>query len=325
MRRREFLKSAGVSATALVSAGTRLNAGASGVGTKPASPAQLPRRRYGKTEIELSVIGLGGILLSGMEQENASRVVAEFVERGGNYFDVAPTYGNAERRLGPALELYRKKVFLACKTTQRKRDGAEAEFKESLRRLRTDYFDLYQMHGISDVRKDVDVAFSKGGVMELLLAAKKSGQVRHLGFSAHSIEATRAALERYEFDSILFPVNFACYFKGGFGPQIVELAKRKGAAVLAIKALARQIWPKNDANRKRYSKCWYQPLTNRREAELGLRFTLSQPVTATVPPGEEPLFKLALDVASQFRPLNDHERRELKTLSADLNPIFPSP
>ena len=324
MRRRQFLKSAALSATALTSTSISRKTSAGVVSTKPASPAQLPRRRYGKTEIELSVIGLGGILLSGMEQEKASRVVAEFVERGGNYFDVAPTYGNAEHRLGPALEPYRKNVFLACKTTQRRRDGAEAEFKESLRRLRTDYFDLFQLHGISDVKKDVDVAFSKGGVMELLLAAKKSGQVRHLGFSAHSIEATRAALERYEFDSILFPVNFACYFKGGFGPQIVELARRKGAAVLAIKALARQIWPKDDPNRKVHSKCWYQPLTDPREAELGLRFTLSQPVTATVPPGEESLFQLALEAASRFKPLNDRERRDLENLSAELNPIFPS-
>jgi len=149
------------------------------------------------------------------------------VERGVNYFDVAPSYGNAQEKLGPALEPYRKNCFLACKTAKRQRAAAEAEFKRSFELLRTDWFDLYQLHSISDVAKDVDAVFVSGGVMDMLIDAKKSGRVRHLGFSAHSIEAAVAALDRYEFDSVLFPVNFATYYEGNFGPQIMPRPWRR--------------------------------------------------------------------------------------------------
>ena len=118
--------------------------------------------------------------------------------------------------------------------------------------------------------------------METFIEARKSGQVRHLGFSAHSVKAALAALDRFEFDSILFPVNFATYEKGAFGPQIMEAARAKGVARLALKAMARQNWPEgSDEERKKYPKCWYQPLTDPHEAELALRFTLSQPLFET--------------------------------------------
>lgn len=288
----------------------------------PSNAPILPRRPYGRDRIPLSVVGFGGIVVMNAEPSHASRVVAETVERGVNYFDVAPTYGDAELKLGPALEPYRKKVFLACKTTERSRDGAAEELKRSLERMRTDYFDLYQLHGIKDVAKDVDAAFAKGGAMEVLIEAQKAGQVRHLGFSAHSVEAALAAMDRFEFDSILFPVSFTTWFQGNFGASVVERAKAKGTAVLALKAMARQSWPKNDPARKTYPKCWYQPLTDPHEAELGVRFTLSQPVTAFLPPGEESLFRLALDLAAHYRPITDSEVSELKTLAAKLDPIF---
>jgi predicted aldo/keto reductase-like oxidoreductase len=282
----------------------------------------LSRREYGKTGVQLSVIGMGGIVVMNAEQEHANRVVAEAVERGVNYFDVAPTYGNAEEKLGPALEPYRKNVFLACKTTERRREGAEAQLQRSLERLRTDHFDLYQLHAIADMKKDVDVIFAKGGAMEVFIEAKKAGRVRFLGFSAHSVEAALAAMDRYDFDSVLFPINFACWHKGNFGPQVIRKAQSKGLALLALKAMGRQKWPEGDPQRKQYGKCWYQPLTDRREAELGLRFTLSQPVTAAIPPGEESLFRLALDIAARFKPIAPEEEKELQAIAATLNPFF---
>lgn len=282
----------------------------------------LPRRPFGKTGIQLSVIGMGGIVVMNAEQEHSNRVVAEFVERGVNYFDVAPAYGDAEVKLGPALEPYRKDVFLACKTGKRTRDESAAELKQSLKTLRTDYFDLYQLHAVTETAKDIDSVFTKGGAMETFIEAKKSGQVRYLGFSAHSVEAAFAAMDRFDFDSILFPVNFATYFAGNFGPQIMEKAQSKGLARLALKALAFQRWPENHPDRKQYPKCWYQPLTDRHQAELALRFTLNQSVTAALPPGEESLFRLALDLASNLSPLTESELKELKALATPSNPIF---
>jgi aryl-alcohol dehydrogenase-like predicted oxidoreductase len=285
----------------------------------------LPRRPYGRGRIPLSVIGFGGILVSSVEQAVADRRVAEAVERGVNYFDVAPQYGDAEIKLGPALQTYRAGVFLAGKTLERTRAGAAAELKRTLKRLRTDHIDLYQLHALIDLQKDVDVAFGKDGALEAFIEAKKAGAIRHLGFSAHTVEAALAAMDRYDFDSVLFPINFTNYFKGNFGRTVIEQAQAKGLTILALKMLCRQQWDENDPSRQKYAKCWYQPVTDRREAELALRFTLGQPVTAAIPPGEESLFRLALDLAADFRPLTGVELKELQALAGTLRPIFQHP
>lgn len=292
--------------------------------TNGSNAARLPRREYGRTGVRLSIIGMGGIVVKGMEQERANRVVAEAVGRGVNYFDVAPSYGDAELRFGPALQPYRKDIFLAVKTGQRTREAAAAELEQSLERLRTDMIDLYQLHSLTNVERDVDVAFGKGGAMETLLEAKRSGRIRFLGFSAHTTEAALAALDRYDFDSVLFPVTFGSWFRNNFGPAIMEKAAARGAARLALKAMARQRWPGDDPRRRDFPNTWYQPITERREADLALRFTLSQPITAAIPPGVESLFHLALDIAADFRPITPDETAELRALSERLVPIMPA-
>jgi aryl-alcohol dehydrogenase-like predicted oxidoreductase len=324
MKRRDFLRTAAVTTAALGLKNVLPQAEGAQTDDAAASSnrASLPRREYGKTGVKLSIIGFGGFMLDDTEQEFANRVVAAAVERGVNYFDVAPSYGNAEVQLGPALEPYRKNVFLACKTREREREGAEAELKRSLERLRTDHFDLYQLHGITNVKRDVDAAFAKGGAMEALIQAKKEGRVRFLGFSAHSVEAALAAMDRYDFDSTLFPVNFACYYKGNFGHQVVEKAKSKGVARIALKVQARQRWTRNDPQRENYHRCWYQPITDPHEAELAVKFTLSQPVTAAIPPADARLFHQGLELAMNFKPITPKEEDELKALAEKLNPVF---
>jgi len=327
IERRDFLKGSAAVTGSVVAGGllqrsdgqeSECGPGCIACGNAP----KLPQRAYGDTGERLSIIGFGGIAVSGVEQEHANRFVAEAIEKGVNYFDVAPSYGDAEIKLGPALEPYRKNVFLACKTERRTKEGAAAELKESLQRLRTDHVDLYQLHAISDVQKDVDTVFAKDGAMEAFLDAKKQGRIRYLGFSAHSEEAALAAMERYEFDSILFPINFATFYKSSFGPRVMEAAKSKGVARLALKALARQQWPKDDPMRKQYAKCWYQPLTKQDEAKLALYFTLSQPITAAIPPGEESLFRMAVELAMGFRPVSQQEKQTLQQMAQALNPIF---
>ena len=328
MKRREFLKKTTLTAGAISAGIIAEKVGA--MGNKNATqesmkePGRIPMRQYGKSDVKLSVIGFGGIVVMGNEQEQANKLVSEAFERGVNYYDVAPTYGDgeAEIKLGPALEPYRKKSFLACKTAEREYGPAKKEFERSLKRLRTDYFDLYQLHAITDVEKDVDTVFGKGGTMKLLIEAKKAGQIRHLGFSAHSHEAALAAMGRYDFDSILFPVNFANYYKGGFGLEVIKAAKEKEVAILALKMFARQQWPKDAPTRERYSKCWYQPITDREQAKLVMAFTLSQPVTAAVPPGDEALFRLAMDLAMEYEPITQVQTEKVKSLAMGLNPIF---
>lgn len=280
----------------------------------------MEKRQLGKTGKSLSMIGFGGILVMDEEPSTASRLVAQAVERGINYFDVAPSYGNAEQRLGPALEPYRKSAFLACKTEKRTAEEATAALHQSLEYLRTDYFDLYQLHGVKTM-EDVEQIAGPGGALEALVKAREQGTVRHLGFSAHSEEAALSLLDRFEFDSILFPFNWVCWHQGKFGPRLLEKAQDRGAGVLAIKALAKRKLKQDE--KRRWAKSWYSPVDNFQEASLALRFTLSKPITAAVSPGHAELLWWACDAADLFTPLSEEEEAQVAQRSQGLEPIFP--
>jgi len=278
----------------------------------------------GRTGQRLSVIGFGGMLVVGETQPEADRLVASAVERGVSYFDVAPTYGagEAEERLGPALEPFRDRVFLACKTTRRDAAGAQEELERSLRRLRTDHFDLYQLHGVKELA-EVEQVFAPGGAMETLLKAREQGKTRFVGFSAHSAEAAVELLRRFPFDSVLCPLNFATYLHGGFGPQIVAAARESGAGLLALKAMCRRPLPPGTTVEQRpWRKCWYEPITDEAMASLALRFTLSLPVTAAITPGHEVLWEMALRVAQDPTPLTPEEEQRVRELAATTEPLF---
>jgi aryl-alcohol dehydrogenase-like predicted oxidoreductase len=282
----------------------------------------MERRILGRTGRELSIVGMGGVVFVGMNDTEAIEIVSEAMDRGVNYFDVAPSYGKdqeTEKRLGAGLAGRRDSVFLACKTGKRTKAEAEEELNRSLSHLRTDYFDLYQLHAIT-TREDVETALGPGGAMETFIAAREAGKVRHLGFSAHSVEAALMAMEQFPFDSALFPVNFVTFYNGGFGSQIMAKAQEKGVGCLALKAMARTNW-KEGAERP-FPHCWYEPLSDPHLAELAVRFTLSQPVTAAIPPGDPRLFRLALDIAENFRPITDAELAELRDYGQPLEPLF---
>jgi len=282
--------------------------------------ARLQRRPYGSTGESLSIIGMGAIVVMDATVDEARDRVAWAVDQGVNYFDVAPTYGNAQERLGPALEPHRSGVFLACKTEQRSAAGVDAALEESLRMLHTDHVDLDQLHAVSTM-EDVGRVFAPGGAMEAFVRARAAGKARFLGFSAHSQEAAIGAMERFEFDSVLFPVNYAAWNVGGFGPAIMAEAERRGIARLALKAMAHGKWP--EAGERRYQKTWYEPLDVPRQAELALRWTLGHPITAAIPPGEWNLFQMAVGIASNYSPLSPEETAELMTYVPAEPAVFP--
>lgn len=282
----------------------------------------IEKRSLGKTGEKLSMIGFGGIVVDKATTAEAASRVKEAIDHGINYFDVAPSYGNAEEMLGPALEPYRKDVFLACKTTERKKEGARKELEQSLNYLKTDHFDLYQLHAVTSL-EDVETIFGDGGAMETFLEAQKEGKVRFLGFSAHSVEAAMALMERFDFDTILFPFNFATWYAGNFGPQVMEKAKEKGMGILALKAMAWRPWEEDEERTN--SKTWYKPLPGPEAANQGLRFTLSHPVTAAIPPGHEDLFSMALKLAQDFKPMDKEEIVQIKEKAMQTNPLFRYP
>jgi predicted aldo/keto reductase-like oxidoreductase len=317
MNRREFVVGAAGASAAL----SLFPAGLAGV-EREKGPGGLERRTLGKTGERLSIVGFGGIVVMNATTDEASTRVREAFEVGVNYFDVAPSYGNAEDMLGPALEPYRKRVFLACKTQGRTKEAASAELDSSLKKMRTDHFDLYQHHAVTK-KADAEKILGPGGAMEAFEAAKKAGKVRFLGFSAHSVEAATALMEGHAFDTILFPVNYATWHSGAFGPQVLAKAREKGMGILCLKALAKQSWP--EGAKKRYEKCWYEPFDTPEEAGLALRFTLSHPVTAAIPPGDEKIFQMALRLAGRFEPLSPVEVDEIKARGLKAAPLFKYP
>lgn len=284
----------------------------------------VPRRAW-KGGIELSILALGGIVVCKMPQAESSRRVAEAYERGINYFDCAPSYfdGEAEMKLGEALRPYRNKVFLAEKTQKRDAKSGRVELEQTLQRFHTDHVDLYQFHAVGSM-EDVDKILAPGGAAELFLAAKKEGKARHLGFSAHNAPAAIRLMDALELDSVMFPVNVNAWENGGFGPQIMAKAKEKGMARMALKALAMGLWPKEMKESERpWAKCWYEPISDPEMAKLALRFTLNQDVTAAVPPGNEKIFDMTMELASGPLPvLSAEELDGLKRSVGKVEPVF---
>jgi aryl-alcohol dehydrogenase-like predicted oxidoreductase len=281
----------------------------------------MEKRRLGKTGESLSMVGFGGIAVMNEEPVSAKQLVAEAVEeRGINYFDVAPSYGNAEERLGPALEPYRQSVFLACKTGKRNAQEAEQELNQSLKRLRTDHFDLYQLHAVKTL-DEVEQILGPQGALETFIKARDQGKVRFLGFSAHSEEAALALMDRFNFDTILFPFNWVCWYQGHFGPPVLEKAREKDMGVLALKTLAKRQW--KEGEERRWSKTWYSPVDTFEEAQLAVRFTFSKPITAGTSPGHAQLLWWMCDAAERFTPLSEQEAAALEKRSEGLAPIFP--
>lgn len=315
MKRRDFIRTASIAAPMI----SMFPADLSSI-SREAKPGKIEKRSLGSTGEMLSMIGFGGIVVKDADPAEAWSLVKLAIDAGINYFDVAPSYGDAEVKLGPVLEPYRKGVFLACKTGKRSNVEARAELEQSLKNLRTDHFDLYQHHAVTTL-EDVEKIFSPEGAMVTFLEAKRQGLIRYIGFSAHSVEAAFAMMERFDFDTILFPFNYATWNSGNFGPQVLARAREKKMGILALKAMAKGPWAKG-ADRSKYPKCWYEPLTTPEDIRMGLRFTLSHPVTAAVPPGEAELFKIALSLRNDIKPLKKADIQNIKAKAAAVIPLF---
>ena len=284
--------------------------------------------------VALPVLGFGGVIICADEFADPQRCkefVTHAVRRGATYIDVAPEYGDgvSQARLGPALEGLREQCFLACKTMFRDAIGAEKDLQTSLAALRTEYLDLYQMHSIT-TKEDVDEALAPGGALETFKKYKELGVVRHLGFSAHDEEQALRLIATGEFETILFPVNFAAVRHGGFGAQVLAAAVSAGMAVLALKSYAKCRLkpsegivaldlggtlgpPVGDATtikhipqqilatyKRDYAvvchpkfKCWYEPEADPAWAEKLHRWTLAQPgVVSALAPGNAEMFEM---------------------------------
>jgi predicted aldo/keto reductase-like oxidoreductase len=324
MKRRTFLKGVGGIATGIT---VHSLTGCEQMLSKKEDDqvAGLPRRTLGRTGKKVSIVGFPGLALSHYDQDRCNEGLLDAFERGVNYYDVAPAYGkdgDCEKKMGIGLQavaIDRSRIFLACKTKMRDKEGSRMELERSLKRLKTDYFDLYQMHHIR-TPEEVKQALGPGGAIETFLKAKEEGKVRHLGFSAHTTKGALEAMRGFRFDTVMFPINFVEFFKMGFGKAILELANEQGAAVLAIKPLSKGPWPK-DANRTR--KWWYRATETQDEVDLAMRFTLSKkPVVAGIPPSFLDLLDKTIEAGRSYNTITETETLRLQEIAKNCESLF---
>jgi len=283
--------------------------------------SEMPKRVLGKTGEKISIVGFGGIALRNNGQEFANETVAEAYDLGIDYFDIAPAYGNSQDLLGPALEPYRKNVFLASKTAKRDKAGSEEELHESLKLLKTDHFDLYQFHALTGM-EELDKLFASDGAIETFVKARKDGKVRYLGFSAHNEEVALKAMDLFDFDTILYPINCACWLNGNFGPAVFEKARSKNMGVLALKAIAKE---RVGNDTKPYPNMWYKPFEEDEDIIDALRFTLSKDITATVHAGDVKFMMKTIKMVRSAAEFMPPDPGEIEAMVKGIDPIFTHP
>jgi predicted aldo/keto reductase-like oxidoreductase len=166
----------------------------------------------------------------------------------------------------------------------------------------------------------VKKALGPGGAMEAVLKAKDEGKVKYIGFSAHTTKAALEALRGFQFDTAMFPINFAEFYLRDFGKEVMALANERGAAILAIKPMSRGGWHQGEERTRQW---WYRSVETEKEVNLAWRFTLSQKgVVAGIPPSYLDLLDKAIAAGKAYRPPTETELAELQQIAKGCESIF---
>lgn len=266
----------------------------------------MEKRRLGKTGHMSSILALGGAAFSTVAQAEADAAINTALEHGINHIDVGPLYGDAEIRIGPWMGRHRKDFFLGCKTQARDKNAAWESIRRSLDRLRVDYFDLFQFHGVDDL-ETLGRILGPGGAMEAVLEAKRQGLIKHIGITGHRPFVYVEAINRFDFDTVLFPLSrvHAAHVNAdnNFSP-LLEACKRKDVGTIAIKAVSKQVWQTDT----RAYRTWYEPFDDQRQIDRSLWYTLSQGVTTAPMPSDLRLWSKVIDAAERFRQMSLEEQ-----------------
>lgn len=283
----------------------------------------MQRRRFGRTGHMSTIVIFGAFAVGQLPQREADATMELLMEHGVNHIDVAPSYHDAELRLGPWLEKYRDYFFLGCKTQLRGCKEARVELHRSLERLRVDRFDLYQLHAVTTM-EELEQCFAPGGSLEAILEARDEGLTTYVGITSHGLEAPAVqleALKRFDFDSLLFPLNFKLWSDPAYrqdATSLLQLAAERDVGIMVIKSLAKGPW----GDREPRYHCWYEPFDDAEDIERVLHFALSQPVTGAISAGDARLLPMILDAAERFQPMDDVEQQALLARADDFEPLF---
>jgi predicted aldo/keto reductase-like oxidoreductase len=280
-------------------------------------------RRFGRTEHESSLAIFGAVALADADPQQTEQAVQMILDAGVNHIDIAPSYGEAEKALGPFIPQIRQQVFLGCKTMERTRQGALDELQRSLERLQTDYFDLYQLHAVTSL-DELYAAAGKDGALEGIMEAEAQGLVRNIGISGHGANAPMVfveALRRYEFDSITFPINFIQYANERYRmytDRLLTICKQRDVGVMAIKSTARAPW----GERQKTFSTWYEPFNDPEMIQKAVNFTLSMPVTGICTVGDLGLLPHVLKACQNFAPMDSSQQQMLMFRAGDYEALF---
>lgn len=284
----------------------------------------MEKRRLGCTNHMSSVVIFGAAAFWEIDRVTAEQALDMAHTAGVNHIDVAPQYGEGEERVGLWLESRREQFFLGCKTLERKRAEAWAELHRSLDKLRTAQLDLYQLHAVGTF-EELDAAFAAGGAIEALVEAKAQGLTRYLGITGHGLETPRVhleALRRFDFDTVMFPLNPTLYANADYrrdAERLLETCAARDVGVMIIKSIAKGPWGDNP---KRYNS-WYEPYDQQDMIARGVRFALSQPsVTCVASAADVRLLPMMLKAGQEYMPMSAEEQAEAIAQAAALEPLF---
>ena len=283
----------------------------------------MEQRRFGRTGHMSSVAILGAAAFWRVTQAEADRAMEEVIAAGVNHIDVAPSYGLAEERLEPWLARERDRFFLGCKTMKRTKTEAAAELRQSLERLRVDRFDLYQLHEINTPEK-LDEVTGAGGALEAILDARAEGLTRHIGITGHGMDVPQLfleALRRFDFDTVLFPLNFMLYADATYrraAEELVRQCRARDVGTMIIKSVAKSPWH----GRPQTYGTWYEPFDDARHVQQAINFALSQDVTGVCTAGDPAILRLMLAACERFTPLNPVQQAELVASTAQYEPFL---
>jgi len=274
-------------------------------------------RALGTTGQESTVVTFGAIALNWLDQEGANQMVELVREHGINHFDVAPTYGDAELKLGPKLRQYREEIFLGCKTQERSYEGAWRKLERSLDRLGVEKIDLYQVHGL-EYEHELETITAEDGALRAFREAQEQGLIDHIGLTSHgNPNLILDAVESIDdLDSLMFPLNPVVDAKEGGDydyDAVLKRANEEQIGTLAIKAFAKGSWPDTDElpeHERPYSN-WYEPVDDPETIRERLNYTLSRGVTSVITPGDPKLVKMVLDAGDRFAELDEATQRAM--------------
>jgi aryl-alcohol dehydrogenase-like predicted oxidoreductase len=281
-------------------------------------------RPFGRTGHTSSAVIFGSAALKAADQGTAGRVLDLLFEYGVNHIDTAPRYGDAELRIGPWMDRHRDAFFLATKTDQWTFEGAKAQIRRSLERLRTDRVDLLQLHAL--VHPDQwEQALGEGGALDAVLQARAEGLVRFIGVTGHGWTVAamhRRSLERFDFDSVLMPWNWHCAHHPTYAADFettAALCEQRNVAVQTIKALARGPWAAGAVHNR---DTWYQPLEDEAQIRDAVHWVLARPKFFLNSVGDVSLLPLVLQAADELGPPPDEAAMAKLGEGAGLASIF---